>query len=350
MNQHIRNFVAIFLTLITKIKQRPDKKVNSTYTGEFLGIKPNIHDYIRKRALMPKAEFEAHLRENYRWWMMWFYDKEDTYFFNFFTKEIMQEIIELEEEWASPENVIEDTLNKIVSFFTRHLFCNSPKQLFLILLYCISSKCFYFHRKSMGKKYNQRKHVYLFEYLKNHEKNIRIQCFFLKNLIGLLNAHPNLYQEIQEIQNLGPNDANMLDSMVSGFNFLKKLFLKRSIPHEIVPFSFQQQILEATIYNRLFTPNLNVKDYLRGIHVLRKFYPAQMIHPIQPRFRRFLIGRSYITMILIWRLFHTDKINKIKRIPNSMVTKLMMTTGFFPQTPGNSAIKWFLRLPLTPSS
>ena len=106
MNQHIRNFVAIFLTLITKIKQRPDKKVNSPYTGEYLGIIPNIHDYIRKRALMPKAEFVAHLRENYRWWMMWFYDKEDTYFFNFFTKEIMQEIIVLEEEWARPEIVI----------------------------------------------------------------------------------------------------------------------------------------------------------------------------------------------------------------------------------------------------
>jgi hypothetical protein len=263
---------------------------------------------------------------------------------------MMQEILELEEEWASPENVIEDTLNKIVSFFTRHLFCNSPKQLFLILLYCISSKCFYFHRKSMGKKYNQRKHVYLFEYLKDHEKNILIQSFFLKNLAILMNANPNLYQEIQEIKNLGPNDANMLDSVVSGFNFIKKLFLKRSIPHEIISFSIQQQILEATIQNRLFTPNLNVKDYFDRIHILRKFYPAQIIHPIHPKFRNFLIGRSYITMILIWRLFHRDKINKIKRIPNSMVTKLMMTTGFFPQTPGNSAIKCFLSLPLNPSS
>jgi len=347
MSHPTRNLVAIFLTLITKIKQRPDKKVNSPYTGEFLGIIPNIHDYIRKRTLMPITEFKEHLRENYRWWMMWHYDKEDTNFFNFFRRELMQEVMELEKEWVNPENVLEDTLDKIVSFFTRHLFCDSLKQIFLIFLYCISSKCFYFHRKSMGKKYNQRKHVYLFEYLKDHEKNIRIQCFFLKNLIGLLNADPNLYLEIQ---NLSPNDANMLDSVVSGFNLIKKLFLKRSIPQDIVPFSFQQQILESTIHHRLFTPNLNVKDYLRGIHVLRKFYPAQMIHPIQPRFRRFLIGRSYITMILIWRLFHTDKINKIKRIPNSMVTKLMMTTGFFPQTPGNSAIKWFLRLPLTPSS
>jgi len=199
----------------------------------------------------------------------------------------------------------------------------------------------------MGKKYNKRKHVYLFEYLKAHEHNIRVQCFFLKKLVDLLNANPSLYQEIQ---NLGSNDANMLNSMVSGFNFLKKLFLKRSIPQNIVPFSFQQQILEPTIHHLLFIQTPDVKDYLTGIYVLRKFYPAQMIHPIQPRFRRFLIGRSYMTMLLVWKMFHRDKLNKLKRISNSFVTKLMMTTGFFPQSPGNSAIKCFLSLPLSPSS
>lgn len=350
MSQHsryARNLVANLLSLITGRRQRPDKKVNNRYTGECLGIKPNIHDYIRKRALMPITEFEAHLRENYRWWMMWYYDKEDTNFFNFFRRELMQEVNELEKEWASPENVLEDTLAKIVSFFTRHLFCDSPKQLFLILLYCISSKCFYFHRKIMGKKYNQRKHVFLFAYLKAHEDNIRIQCFFLKKLVDLLNANPSLYQEIQ---NLGSNDTNMLNSMVSGFNLLKKLFLKRSIPQNIVHFSFQQQILEPTIHHLLFIQTPDVKDYLTGIYVLRKFYPAQMIHPIQPRFRRFLIGRSYMTMLLVWRMFHRDKLNKVNRISNSIVTKLMMTNGFFPQSPDKPFIKCFLSLPLSSSS
>jgi hypothetical protein len=347
MVQHTRNFVAICLTLITKIKQRSDKKINSSYTGEFLGIIPNIHDYIRNRALMSTQDFKKHLRENYNWWMLWYYDKEDKNFFNFFTRGLMHEIMKLEEEWANPKNVLEDTITKIVSFFKRHPFCNSPKQHFLILLYCISSKCFYFNRKSMGKKHNQRKYVYLFEYLKDHEKNIRIQTLFLKILVILLNANPNLYQEIQ---NLGPNDSNMLDSVVSGFNFLKKLFLKRLIPQDIVPFYCQQQILESTIHNLLFNQNPDVKDYLAGIYVLRKFYPTQMIHPMQPRFRHFLIGRSYMTMLLIWRMFHRDKLNNLKRISNSIVTKLMMTTGFFPQTPDKPFIKSFLCLPLKPFS
>jgi len=164
------------------------------------------------------------------------------------------------------------------------------------------------------------------DFLEVHEQKIRVQSF----IFNLLNSHPALREEIKQ---LGGNDAVMFESAKTGFRLLTDMFLNQEIPEEIVSLSIQQQICGSTCF--LFF--LYLQDTRLAKQVIQKFQSAH------PRLRRFLIGRSHITLVLVWRMFYMD------RIPNSFVAKLMMTIGVFPEfVPSNHYTRRFLSLPMHP--
>ena len=107
--------------------------------------------------MMEKPDFIAYLRENHKWWLVNHYKNEDWTFFDCFTKDIIQELIQLREEYANPEIQIEITLRRIISFLTCHLAPDTPKKNFFLFLQCLSSKCFHFDRKGCGKKWKSKK-------------------------------------------------------------------------------------------------------------------------------------------------------------------------------------------------
>jgi len=310
------NFVSFCLQFITNTNIKKGRTAYKRFSRDVLGVYPSIHDYIINRTMMEHAEFIAFLRENYKWWLENHYKNEDKTFFDCFTKDIIKELIQLREEYANPEIQIEITLGKSLSFFMCNLVCDTPNKKFFLFLQCLSSKCFHFDRKGCGKKWKRKRETSLLDYLKDNQKYIRIQSFFFANLVGL----PTL---LQEIENLRENHARMFDSMTVGFKLMTTLFLKKNIPFDRISLPIQQQICESTssLMHSIF------RDNLIGYQVLRKFHTFQNMHP---KFRRFLIGRSYFGFILVWRMFHQDEQNKIRRIPNSFVTKLMMTKGFLP--------------------
>ena len=84
----------------------------------------------------------------------------------------------------------------------------------------------------------------------------------------------------------------------------------------------------ATFLMKLFARRFNINCAIPLHKVFRKFYPIQTMHP---KFRNFLIGKGKFLFFLVWRLFHQDKENNLRRIPNSLVAKLMMTIGFLPE-------------------
>ena len=333
---HFMNFVSFCLQFITNTNNKKTREVYKRYSLEVLGLYPNIHQYIIHRTMMEKPDFIAYLRENHKRWLVNHYKNEDWTFFDCFTKDIIQELIQLREEYANPEIQIEITLRRIISFLTCHLAPDTPKKNFFLFLQCLSSKCFHFDRKGCGKKWKSKKETYLLDCLRDNAKNIEVQCFFFTQLVGLLTFYPTL---TQKIENLRENDARMFDAMSIGFKLMTTLFLKKNIPFDRISMPIQQQICESTS-SLLY---LISKDALIGYQILRKFQKFQNIHP---KFRRFLIGRSYFGFILVWRLFHQDEQNKIRRIPNSFVAKSMMTKGFLPlisrQTPQH--IKRFLSI------
>ncbi len=313
---HFMNFVSFCLQFITNTNIKKGRIAYKRFSRDVLGVYPSIHDYIINRTMMEHSEFISYLQKNYKWWLENHYKNEDKTFFDCFTKDIIQELIQLREEYSNPETQIEITLGKSLSFFMRHLVCDTPNKKFFLFLQCLSSKCFHFDRKGCGKKWKRKRETSLLDYLKDNQKYIRIQSFFFANLVGL----PTLSQEIE---NLRENDARMFDAMTVGFKLMTTLFLKKNIPFDRISLPIQQQICESTssLMHSIF------RDNLIGYQVLRKFHTFQNMHP---KFRRFLIGRSYFGFILVWRMFHQDEQNKIRRIPNSFVTKLMMTKGFLP--------------------
>jgi hypothetical protein len=330
------NFVSFCLQFITNTNIKKGRIAYKRFSRDVLGIYPIIHDYIINRTMMEHTEFISYLRENHKWWLENHYRSEDKTFFDCFTKDIIHELIILREEYANPEIQIEITLGKSLSFFICHLVCDTPNKKFFLFLQCLSSKCFHFDRKGCGKKWKRKRETSLLDYLKDNKKYIRIQSFFFANLVGLLTFYPTL---LQEIENLRENDARMFDSMTVGFKLMTTLFLKKDIPFDRILLPIQQQICESTS-SLLYSIS---KDTLFGYQVLRKFHTFQNMHP---KFRRFLIGRSYFGFVLVWRLFNRDKQNKIRRIPNSLVTKLMMTIRFLPilsrHTPQHN--KYFLSI------
>ena len=234
----------------------------------------------------------------------------------------------MQKEWVDPEIDLKEKLVRIIYFLAHHLECITPKQTFLLLLNCLCSNSLHFDRKMVYSK--KKKTEDLHDFLEVHEKKIRVQSF----IFNLLNSHPALCEEIKQ---LCGNDEVMFDSAKTGFKLLTDLFLNQEIPEEIVSLSIQKQICGSTCFLFFFS----YQEPRMAKQVIQKFRSAH------PRFRRFLIGRSHITLFLIWRMFHMDRINKLRRIPNSFVSKLMMTIGFFPEfVPSNHFTRRFLSLPI----
>ena len=277
--------------------------------------------------MMTEEEFSAFLEEVYKYWKNHFYCSQDKTIFQFFTKELIQGIIQLQKEWVNPAIDLQVKLARIISFFANHLACDTPKRNFLLLLNCLCAKALYFDRKLVSKQKNPER---LHDLLEVNKENIRVQSFFLKYMVNLLNAHPALREEIKQLYG---NNAVMFESAETGFKLLTNLFLNQKIPEEIVSLSIQQQICESTS----FLIFLHLQDPRLAKQVIQKFRSAH------PRFRHFLIRRSHLTLVLVWRMFHID------RIPNSFVTKLMMTIGVFPEfVPSNYFTRKFLSLRIHP--
>lgn len=302
---HYANFVAVCLQFITRTRQKQDKR---TQIGNF----PNLHSYIRNRAMMTKPEFNEYLGENYTWWKFNHYKNEDTFFFNFFTRELMEEIIQLEEEWANPAIDLEVILAKIVSFFMRHLVCESPNQTFLVQLHILSSKCFYIDRKYIAKKWDEKGNDRFSDI--QIKKKIRIQAFFYQTLVNFLIRNPSL---LPEIENLQENDARIFNSISIGFKMLTTLFLKKNVQVQSLPYQLQQQMCESTC-NLSYTVKHDGLLWYRMMN--KKFYSIQNM---DQKFRRFLIGRSHFILMLIWRMFHQSELNKMEKISRSMCAKMM---------------------------
>jgi hypothetical protein len=324
----INQIVSIFLALVTRNEVYDDRPLFHQVNGDCIGNIPHILVQIWNRAMMTEKEYADFLEDAYKSWKDLYYGKEDKTFFEFFTKERIRKIIQLQKEWVDPEIDLKEKLVRIISFLAHHLGCVTPKQTFLLLLNCLCSNSFHFDRKMVCSK--KKKTGDLYDFLEVHKQKIRVQSF----IFNLLNSHPAL---CEEIKHLGGNDEVMFDSAKTGFRLLTDLFLNQEIPDKIVSLSIQQQICGSTCFLFFFS----YQELQLAKQVLQKFRSAH------PRFRRFLIGRSHIILVLVWRMFHMDRINKLRRIPNSFVAKSMMTIGIFPEfVPSNHFTRWFLSLPI----
>ena len=333
---HYINFVAICLQFITRIRQKTDKRVNRRYCAEYMGDYPSLHGYIRNRSKMTTPEFKAYLWENYNWWTLNYYKNEDTNFFTFFTRGLMEEISQLEEEWANPAIDLEATLAKIVSFFMRHLVCESPMRTFLILMHILSSKCFYIDRKRIAKKWKDKtnRNFFLDTQIK---KNTRIQAFFFQLLTNFVSCNPSL---LPEIQNLRENDARIFDSVSVGFKVLTSLFLKKNVPSQSLPSQLQHLICESTC--NLWYAVKQDSGLLWYQMINQKHH---CIQNMDRKFRVNLIGKSQFLLILIFRMVHQSEFNKLERISGSMCTKLMLIRRFFRRLfPENPKVSRFLSM------
>ena len=249
----------------------------------------------------------------------------------------MQELFRIQAMYARQDIALELKLSEIYQFLITDLHCTTPEQKILVFMQILSSKCFYFSRKSLGRKWKQsfRKKDFLFESLKRCRENIQIQSFFFKMMVDMINNQRNL---LQEIQNFDVNKSRMWDTIYVGFEIMSKLFSTGNISDEIVCKEVQHQLCDST----LILCYLFSQDYLLGYKVIRRFYPIQ---PMYPKFRNFLLGKGNFLFFLVLRLFCQDKTNSLRRIPNSLVTKLMMTIGFLPELKRSSHdFKHFLRI------
>ena len=273
------------------------------------------------RTTMSKPELDAYLKSI----------GEDINFWNLFTDEIVCELLQLREEYANPEIQLEISLDRTLSFFMKHFKYETLNQVFLLFFQCLSSKCFYFNRKRIGKKWNQKNDGYMLQTLKRNEDNLRIQSFFYRKLVDLIISTPSFlnldtsWKQKQEFEAL------------KGFILITRIFLYREIPDEIVSLPIQQQICETTSFLLISC----LKDPRFVKHLIQKF---QLIHR---SVRTHFIRTSNFGLVLVFRLFRRDAINKLKRIPNSFVSKLMMTIGIFPEfVPSNHFTRKFLSLPM----
>jgi len=263
--------------------------------------------------MMTKTEFEAYLREKYAWWTSNYYKNEDATFLNFFTRDLMEQIFQLEEEWANPAIDLEVCLTKIISFFMKHLACESPIQIFLIQMHILSSKCFYIDQKRIAKKWKYQKGSNLF---KNVEiKKIQIQTFLFQSMTNFLTINPAL---LPEIKNLRENDAQIFDSIIVGFKMLTTLFFQKNYHFPNISHPLQNKICISTCN---FAYEYDGDAFL-WYQILHKRFHA--IQNMNPKFRRFIIMRSKFCMILIWRMYNYSKFNRIGRLQQFMYSKLML--------------------------
>ena len=317
MDKYFFNLIAFYIAIDKPIYSYGNPRI-------ILGVRPSFHCIMILRSKMSKKDFEEYLKTHYQFWFSSYYTYLDTKLIEYITNpERMQELFRIQAMYANQDVPFEIKLFNIYGFLIADLDCTTPEQKLLVFMQILSSKCFYFSRKSLGRKWKQsiRKPAFLFESLKRCRENIQIQSIFFKMMVELINNQQNL---IQEIQRFDKNTLRIWDAIYVGFELMSKLFSVDEIPNEIVCKNVQRQLCEsALILCYLFS-----QDYLLGYKVIRRFYPIQMMHP---KFRNFLLGKGKFLFFLVWRLFHQDKENNLRRIPNSLVTKLMMTIGFLPE-------------------
>lgn len=312
---HHINFVAVVLQFVTGTNQKSDRRKD--WYGTYLGVIPGLHTYILNRAMMSPTDFRAYLRENYEWWWQSYYKDEDKSFFNFFTKDLMEEIIQLQEEWANPAIDLETTLAKIISFFTKHLACDYPLQTLLILMNILSSKCFCFSRKTISKNWRrkwERNQIDLFS-KDNIGTRMRIQSFLFREIVNFLILNPSL---IESIRNFRENEERLFVSIYDGFKMLTNLFLTNNVP-------FQQQA-QICISSSNLVYRFEKNNQLWYQMIRKNFHSIQ---DMDKKFRVDLIKRSHFLLILIWRMFNQSRYNKCRKIPVFMSVKIMLTRLHF---------------------
>lgn len=324
MPNHFLNLVAIYIAIITKRGFLPEKSIYSFgYPSKKVGTKPEFHGYIICRSTISEGEFIEYLKQNYEYWFNINFKYEDSEFFDYFKKPgRIDEILQMQKMYANPEIELEIKLSEIVKFLITDLDCTTTEKKLLLYIQILSSKCFYFSRKSLGKKWshNKEKTVFLHDCLRICRNQIKIQSFFFKLMVNLIDNQPNLKQKIECFCQ---NESRIWDAIFVGFNLMSKLFLYRDIPASIVCKENQKQLCESTSTLCYAFAKNRLEEY----KIFKNFYPTQNI---PPKFRHYLISRSNFGLILVWRLFHRDNLNKLKKIPNSFVAKIGMTIGFLP--------------------
>ena len=325
MPNHLLNLIAFYIAIITSLGYSPERNIYSFgYPRIILGVTPSFHDLVILRSRMSRLEFDEYLKTNYEYWYSSYYKYLDTKFIDYLSDPArMQEVLRIQAMYANQDVPLEIKLFQIYQFLITDLNCTTPEQKMVVFLQILSSKCFYFTRKSLGRKWKRsiRKPAFLYELLTRCRYDIRIQSCIFKMMVELINTHQNL---IQEIQSFDANTLRMWDAIYVGFELMSKLFSMGNIPDEIVCKNVQHQLCDsALILCYLVSP-----DNLLGYKVFRKFYPIQTMHP---KFRSFLLGKGKFIFFLVWRLFHPNIQNNLRRIPNSFVAKLMMSIGFLPE-------------------
>lgn len=178
MPNHFLNLIAIYIAIITKMGILPEKSIYSFgYPSKIVGTKPGFHGYIICRSTMSEGEFIEYLKQNYEYWF------KDSEFFDYFKKPgRIDEILQMQKMYANPEIELEIKLSVIVKFLINDLGCTTSEKKLLLYIQIISSKCFYFSRKSLGKNWshNKEKIVFLHDCLRICRYQIKIQSFFFK--------------------------------------------------------------------------------------------------------------------------------------------------------------------------
>jgi len=195
MPNHFLNLVAIYIAIITKRGFLPEKSIYSFgYSSKEVGKKPVFHGYIICRLTMSEGEFIEYLKQNYEYWF------KDSEFFDYFKKPgRIDEILQMQKMYANPEIELEIKLSEIVKFLITDLDCTTAEKKLLLYIQIISSKCFYFSRKSLGKNWshNKEKTEFLHDCLRICRHQIKIQSLFFKLLVDLIENQTNLKQKIE---------------------------------------------------------------------------------------------------------------------------------------------------------
>jgi hypothetical protein len=290
---------------------------------------------------MSASDFRKYLSENYKWWSQYSSYQEDARLFDFFLGPVMQEILVLKEEWANPAIDLEVTLARIIAFFMKHLDCDSPRQIFLILMHILSSKCFYVSRKTIAKKWRKKWKRTQIDLLSDVEiiRKLRIQAFFFRELSNFFISNPSLKQVIF---NFLKNDARLFYSISQGFKMLTTLFLTNDVPF---PIQLQTQIcISSCNFVYRFEKEKNDKMWYQMMR--RNFH---LVQNMDKQIRVVLIRRSNLLFILIWRMFNQSHQNSIRRIPLSINVMLMPSRWYFYRFfPKNPIVQRFFGLPMHP--
>ena len=201
MPNHFFNLIAFYIAIITGAGYSPDKNIYSFgRQRSILGVTPSLHHLMILHSRMSKEEFEEYLKTHYEFWFSSYYKYLDTKLIEYMANpERMQELLRIQAMYANQDVPFEIKLSEIYRFLITDLDCTTPEQKMLVFMQILSSKCFYFSRKSLGRKWKRsiRKRAFMYELLRRCRDDIQIQSFFFKMMVELINNHQNLIQEIQ---------------------------------------------------------------------------------------------------------------------------------------------------------